>query len=221
VDSGRGAYVADNWEDLIRILALESVRNQFLVVGEDLGTVEPWVRDALARFRILSYRLLYFERAEWGRFKQPQEYPRQALVSTTTHDLATLAGFWAGTDIEARRNAGVLDEAGYHNAKTGRDQDKQHLLEALREMHLLPDGDFWQWSDQVRDACLAYLAQSPAMLLAINHEDLTGESFQQNLPGTTAQYPNWARKMKKTPKEMAEGPATRAMHDLLKRVGRA
>ena len=75
VDASCGAYVGDNWEDLIRILALESVRSQFFVVGEDLGTVEPWVRDALGRFRILSYRLLYFERGEWGRFKRPNEYP--------------------------------------------------------------------------------------------------------------------------------------------------
>ena len=221
VDATCGAYVGDNWEDLIRILALESVRNEFFVVGEDLGTVEPWVREALGRFRILSYRLLYFERGEWGRFKRPAEYPAQALVSTTTHDLATLAGFWIGADIDARRSAGVLDEAGYHNSMAGRDHDKQKLLEALHELGLLPDGDFRQWSDQVRDACLAYLAQSPATLLAINHEDLSGEPYQQNLPGTTAEYPNWSRKMTRSPEEMAATPATASTRELLKRMGRA
>jgi 4-alpha-glucanotransferase len=220
VDASCGAYVGDNWEDLIRILALESVRNQFFVVGEDLGTVEPWVRDALGRFRILSYRLLYFERGEWGSFKRPDEYPQQALVSTTTHDLATLAGFWSGADIEARRNAGVMDDAGYHNAKAGRENDKQRLIEALREMQLLHEGDFTAWSDQIRDACLAYLAQSPAMLLAINHEDLSGEPLQQNLPGTTAQYPNWSRKMAKSPAEMAGASATISTRQLLQRTGR-
>jgi len=221
VDAGSGAYVGDNWEDLIRILALESVRNQFFVVGEDLGTVEPWVREALARFGILSYRLLYFERGEWGRFKRPNDYPRQSLVSTTTHDLATLAGFWTGVDIDARHNAGVLDDAGYHNSKHSRDEDKNRLLEALRETHALPDGDFWQWSDRVRDGCLEYLAESPAMLLAINHEDLTGEPYQQNLPGTTAQYPNWSRKMKTSPAEMAASPVTHSTRELLRRMGRA
>ncbi len=220
VDASCGAYVGDNWEDLIRILALESVRGQFFVVGEDLGTVEPWVRDALARFRILSYRLLYFERGEWGRFKLPREYPEQALVSTTTHDLATLAGFWSGADIAARRNAGVLDDAGYQSSMAGRAQDKQRLIEALRGTGLLPDGDFTQWSDQVRDACLAYLAQAPAMLLAINHEDLSGEPLQQNLPGTTAQYPNWSRKMAKSPAEMTADPATASTRQLLQRTGR-
>jgi len=220
VDASCGAYTSDNWEDLIRILALESVRNRFFVVGEDLGTVEPWVRDALGRFRILSYRLLYFERGEWGRFKRPHEYPQQALVSTTTHDLATLAGFWNGADIDARRNAGVLDDAGYHHSKAGREHDKHLLIEALRETQLLPNGDFTQWSDQVRDACLAYLAQSPAMLLAINHEDLTGERLQQNLPGTTGQYPNWSRKMRESPAEMAGAPATLSTRQLLERTGR-
>ncbi len=220
-DATCGAYVGDNWEDLLRILALESVRNRILIVGEDLGTVEPWVRDALGRFGILSYRLLYFERGDGGRFKLPHEYPGQSLVSTTTHDLPTLSGFWTGADIEARRNAGVLDEAGYHNSRADRERDKQRLLEALRHAHLLPEGDYTHWSDAIRDACLAYLAQSPAMLLAINHEDLTGERAQQNLPGTTAQYPNWARKMTLTPTEMAASPATSSTRDLLRRVGRS
>ena len=68
VDATEGAYVRDRWEDLIRIVALESVRHQVVVVGEDLGTVEPFVREALARFGILSYRLFYFERDQSGRF---------------------------------------------------------------------------------------------------------------------------------------------------------
>lgn len=221
VDAGSGAYVRDNWEDLIRILALESSRNQYFIVGEDLGTVEPWVREVLARFAILSYRLLYFERADGGRFKLPHEYAHQALVSTTTHDLPTLAGFWTGSDIEARKNAGVLDEAGYQGSRADRERDKQRLTEALRQAQLLPDGDHSQWSDQVRDACLAYLAQSPAMLLSLNHEDLSGEPAQQNLPGTTAQYPNWGRKMTHSPEELAAAPVTASTRAILERLGRA
>ncbi|MEO8129971.1 MAG: 4-alpha-glucanotransferase, partial [Bryobacteraceae bacterium] len=55
-DATQGTYVKDHWEDLIRILALESVRNQVVIVGEDLGTVEPAVQDTLKRFSVLSYR---------------------------------------------------------------------------------------------------------------------------------------------------------------------
>ena len=118
-------------EDFLRILALESVRNQVVVVGEDLGTVEPAVRDTLARFGILSYRLFYFEKNERGEFRRYEEYPRQALVSSTTHDLPTLAGFWVGADIEARRRAGMIDEPGYRSQIESRARDKQKMLDVL------------------------------------------------------------------------------------------
>src|SRR5204862_530148 len=96
-----GAYVRDRAQDLVRVLALESVRNQAVIIGEDLGTVEDHVRETLAQFGVLSYRLLIFEQNAEG-FKAPAEYPENALTSTTTHDLPTLAGFWTGEDIEAR-----------------------------------------------------------------------------------------------------------------------
>src|SRR4030095_8276137 len=100
-----GDYVRELNLDYVRILALESVRNSVVVVGEDLGTVEPVVRETLARFGILSYRLFYFEKNERSECRRNDEYPAQALVSSTTRDLPTLAGFWIGTDIDARLNA--------------------------------------------------------------------------------------------------------------------
>ncbi len=109
--ASEGTYVRDRHEDLVRILALESVRHRVLIVGEDLGTVPEIARETLARFGILSYRLFYFERDVTGRFRLPREYPTDALVSVSTHDLPTLAGFWEGADIEARRAAGVLPDA--------------------------------------------------------------------------------------------------------------
>ena len=100
-DATEGAYVREQAADLVKILALESSRNRAVIVGEDLGTVEPDVRAALSAAGILSYRLLYFER-NGAAFKLPGEYPRQALAASTTHDLATIEGFWCGEDIEAR-----------------------------------------------------------------------------------------------------------------------
>ena len=119
----------------MRILALESVRNRVVVVGEDLGTVEPAVRETLARFGILSYRLFYFEKNAARRVPPlTTSIPRQALVSSTTHDLPTLAGFWAGADIDARRAAGMLDEAGFDAQIAGRAggkaEDARHALRA-------------------------------------------------------------------------------------------
>ena len=200
-DAAHGAYVRDHWDDLIRIVALESVRHKVVVIGEDLGTVEPEVRETLARFGILSYRLLYFEKDGQGAFRKPADYSRQALVSSTTHDLPTLAGFWIHRDIEERRKAGVLDDAGYRAQRDGREIEKQKMLDALLAAGLLPAWyprsarDIPELTGELHNAVIGFLASTPSMLLLVNQEDLTKETAQQNLPGTTWQYPNWSRKM--------------------------
>ena len=132
-----GAYVRDRSADLVRVLALESVRNQAVIVGEDLGTVEDEVRETLARFCILSYKLLYFER-NGAEFRLPAEYPVSALTSTSTHDLATMAGYWTGEDIEARYRAKTIDESVRAAQQAERTQDKQRLLDALFAAGLMP-----------------------------------------------------------------------------------
>ncbi|HEX3878182.1 MAG TPA: 4-alpha-glucanotransferase, partial [Bryobacteraceae bacterium] len=130
-DATQGAYVRETSEDYVRVLALESMRNQVTVVGEDLGTVEPEIRETLARFGILSYRLFFFEKNRQGEFRSGAEYPTQSLVSSTTHDLPTLAGFWTGADIEARRKAGVIDDAAYREQWAMRAGEKQKMLDRL------------------------------------------------------------------------------------------
>jgi len=203
-DATQGAYVRESSEDFVRILALESVRNQVVVVGEDLGTVEPSVRETLARFGILSYRLFYFEKNQQGEFRRYDEYPRQALVSSTTHDLPTLAGYWVGADIAARRAAGTIDDAGFRLQSETRAAEKQKMLDVLIEQQLLPPGapraatEWPELSGPLHDAIVGFLALTPSQLLAINQEDLTKELHQQNLPSTTWQYPNWGRKMRFT-----------------------
>ena len=140
MEATEGTYVRDRFEALLSILALESVRNRVIVIGEDLGTVPDEAREVLHRFGILSYRLLYFEQDNNGRFRPPQEYPRDALVSATTHDLPTLAGFWLGRDIDARREAGLLpDEGAYQSMRADRAREKQKLLDLLIDLKLLPD----------------------------------------------------------------------------------
>jgi 4-alpha-glucanotransferase len=185
----------------------------------------------LANFGILSYRLFFFERHGDGRYKMPDEYPRQALVSPTTHDLPTLAGFWKGSDIEARRNAGVLDDAGRHAQWEDRIREKQRMLDALSRANLLPhdyprDAARLPELDEVlHDAAIEFLASTPSMLLLVNQEDLTGEVYQQNLPGTTSQYPNWARKMRFTLEQLGNDAQARTaasrLKTLLRQAGRA
>jgi 4-alpha-glucanotransferase len=211
-DATEGAYVKERSLDFVRILALESVRNQVVIVGEDLGTVEPEIRETLARFGILSYRLFYFEKNERGGFRRHDEYPLQSLVSSTTHDLPTLAGFWSGADIEARRAAGVLDEEGVRAQFAARAEEKQKMLDVLFEQDLMPGhlprhaGDYPELIGELHNAVIGFLARTPSQLLAVNHEDLTKETAQQNLPGTTWQYPNWGRKMRFTVEELRSDP---------------
>lgn len=204
-----GTYVRDRFEALLSILALESVRNQVIVIGEDLGTVPDEAREVLHRFGILSYRLLYFEQDNNGRFRPPQDYPRDALVSATTHDLPTLAGFWLGRDIEARREAGLLpDEGAYQSMRADRAREKQKLLDLLVSLKLVPD---WFPRDaaqvpelvgELHNAIVGFLASTPSKLMLLNQEDLLKQAEQQNLPGSTAEYPNWRRKMKCTVEEL-------------------
>ena len=207
-NAANGAYVKDRPMDLVRILALESQRNNTLIVGEDLGTVENEVRETLAKFGILSYRLMIFEQDAAG-FKRPADYPVQALTSTTTHDLPTITGYWTGEDIEARLKAGVTDQDSYQAQLESRIRDRQRLLDALLAEELLPadhETDAAKvptMSMEIRLAVLEYLAKSESDLWLINQEDLTGEPLQQNLPGTTAEYPNWSRKMRWSLEELA------------------
>jgi len=211
-----GAYVTENYDDLIRILALESVRQQVAIIGEDLGTVQPFVRETLARFGILSYRLFYFEKRANGEFKTYGEYPARALVSSTTHDLPTLAGFWVGEDIEARRRAGMFPDDGmYARQVEARAREKQKMLDLLFSLDLLPAysprsvAQVPELSGELHNAVIGFLALTPSQLLAVNQEDLTKETSQQNLPGTTWQYPNWSRKMKYTVEQLRAEPAAR------------
>ncbi|MFL6416383.1 MAG: 4-alpha-glucanotransferase [Bryobacteraceae bacterium] len=211
--AAEGIYVRDNARDLMRILALESVRSQNIIIGEDLGTVTDEIRDTLAQFSILSYRLFYFEKnRQDGSFKKSYEYPRQALVASSTHDLPTIAGFWQFRDIEARKQAGLVDDSGYWAQREDRGREKQFMLDVLHGENLLPD-DYPRNADLIpeidghlHDAVVAYLAQVPSMILLLNQEDFTKETEQQNLPGSTAQYPNWQRKMNVSVEELFSDP---------------
>src|SRR5574341_1271817 len=196
-----GAYVRYPVEDLLGILALESVRHRAMIVGEDLGTVPDEVRERLGAARVLSYRVLYFERWDDGRAKAPDAYPAQALAVVTTHDLPTLAGFWAGRDIEARAGLGSYrDSAAERAAWEERYQDKLRIWTALKAENLLPPGlpdDLAAVPLMTPELCAAihaYLARTPSWVVMASLEDIVGEMAQTNLPGTLDEYPNWSRK---------------------------
>lgn len=199
--SSEGTYVHYPFEDLLAIIALESVRSKTLVIGEDLGTVPDWVRDQLAKARVLSYRVFYFERRGDGAWKLPTEYPQQALAVATTHDLPTLTGFWSGEDLQVRAGLGAFpDDGARRQAWDERQRDKGRMLGALKQEGLLPSGvsdnpaQVPAMTPALCRAIYAYLARTPSWLVLANLEDGLEEISQTNMPGTVENHPNWTRK---------------------------
>lgn len=199
--ASEGAYVHYPFEDLLAIIALESVRAKTLVIGEDLGTVPDWVREQLAKARVLSYRVFYFERHADGTWKAPSEYPELALAVVTTHDLPTLTGYWSGEDIRIRVGLGFFpDEESRRRVLDERERDKGRMLAALKQEGLLPDGieeDPAKVPVMTQALCRAihtFLAHTPSWVVLANLEDGLEEIAQTNMPGTVETHPNWNRK---------------------------
>jgi 4-alpha-glucanotransferase len=167
-----GAYVAWPGTELVDVVALESVRAGALVVGEDLGTVEPGVRELLGERGLLSTRLLWFED------RPPAQWPTQAMAAVTTHDLPTVAGLWTGVDLADQRAAGV-------EPQVAGDAELRHRLRVAA--HAPDDAPL----DQVVVAAHAALGAGPSMLATAALDDLVGAEHRANLPGTIDQHPNW------------------------------
>ncbi len=204
-----GAYVRYPAEDLLGIVALESVRHQAVIVGEDLGTVPDWVRERLAASGVLSYRVFYFERTGDGECKAPHAYSDQAVAVVTTHDLPTLTGFWAAEDIQVRGRLGLYpDDTARRLAWEERRQVKEGVLRALKAQGLLPDGlteDLSTVPSMTPELCHAihlYLARTPCWMVLATLDDLLEELAQANLPGTVDSYPNWSRKLARSLEEL-------------------
>jgi len=203
----QGAYVDYPFEALLAIAASQSERARCLIVGEDLGTVPDGFRERMERARILSYRLLLFERDADLRFKMPSAYPPLALATATTHDLPTLTGWALGCDLETRERIGLMTTEGKRRACEIRRGEVAQLLCALRSHGDLdgatyevlyrsldvPAGDASFYVPLVR-AAYRYLAATPARLVLVQLDDALGELAQINLPGTHGEYPNWRRK---------------------------
>lgn len=204
-----GAYVAYPFEDLLGLLALEAKRHSAVVIGEDLGTVPEGLRDRLAEANVLGCRVMMFERQDGGAFTTPRHYGRAASASFGTHDLATLAGYWQGRDIDWRGKLAM--EADPAGARRERAEERRRLLRLLRDEGVLPPGldadnppDVL--SDDLDAAIHALLAHSPAPIVLAQLEDVLGLVEQPNLPGTIDEHPNWRRRYPVTVEQIAEHP---------------
>ncbi len=187
---------------MLNTLAKASRQTGTVVVGEDLGTVPEGFREASQKAGLFSYRVLYFEKDARGSFNPPENYPEHALASISTHDLATLAGWWEASDIQLRAEMGRQSEQDTKAAFEQRSKDRIALLEALGQVGLLGEQYIAGINTEVRlpkqldnELVLAihrYVARSTSILFAVQLDDMLMSHKQANLPGTTTEYPNWS-----------------------------
>jgi 4-alpha-glucanotransferase len=196
-----GGYVHYPVHDLLEIVALESVRFRAVVVGEDLGTVAPGLREEMAARNMLSYRLLWFEE------EPPAAWPVPALGAVTTHDLPTVAGLWTGADLADQRAAGLEADA----AST--EELRDHLAEVTAVAATADAGE-------VIAAAHRALAQAPCRLLAATLEDAAGVEARPNMPGTTRPQ-NWCLPLPVTLEELLTAPEPAAIARTLAEGSRA
>ena len=225
MEAKAGAYVNYPFKELIRLVALESWRHACAVVGEDLGTVPDGFRDTMRSANILSYRIFVFERKSDGTFVPPTQYPALAAASAATHDIATLKGFWLGTDIIWRQRLGLYPDRHAQEAEAAeRHRDRSLLLDALVREGLiapaqigefLPEGSEPVYTTELADAILAYLGRSRARLMLVQLEDVLSEVEQANLPGTTDAHPNWRRRLSRSLEEIDRGVELRRVAALI------
>jgi len=192
-----GAYVRYPARDLLGILALESRRSGALVIGEDLGTVPRGLAARLARWGILSSRVLYFER-RGADFRPSKRYSRRALVTANTHDLAPLAGFLSGSDLALRREVGqITSDEELDALRRERARDRDALLRRLAAEALLLDDPASLRPERCCAAVTAFLCRTPAPLVGLSLDDLVGETEAVNLPGvTSSRHRSWTRRMR-------------------------
>jgi 4-alpha-glucanotransferase len=210
-----GTYVHYPFEDLLGVLALESLRAGCRVIGEDLGTVPIGFRERMARARVLSYRILFFEREGDAAFIPAERYPALSLAATGTHDLATFAAWINGSDIDLRASLGVGDPTRVPEEHAEREVDRQRLIATLRRSGDLEADD--PSTEAIMLAAHHFLGRSPARIVMMQIDDAIGEVLPVNVPGTAEQYPNWRRKLTFDLVTIAADPRFAALCETLRR----
>ena len=209
-----GAYLRFPVTDLMRLLAAESHRHGAVVIGEDLGTLPHGYREVLDRNALLGLRVLFFERDWQGGFTPAAHYAPNAVATSTTHDMPTLAGWWRGVDIGLRAGLGLLpegrDEAAEHAA---RDHDRRALWHAVGGEGDPPEAP----EERLGVAVARFLSAAPSALAMLPLEDAILAEEQVNLPGTVEQHPNWRRRLPKPAEALLTEPPAAAILGAMRR----
>jgi 4-alpha-glucanotransferase len=173
MDPSQGTFVRYRADEMLAILAIESERAGAFVVGEDLGTVEPGIRETLADHRVLSYRLLWFEE------EPPSTYPELSMAAITTHDLPTIAGLWSGDDLSAQKSLGLRP-------------NEQALSDIRRKLARMCKLDSRAPIDEVIEQAYSLLSGAASYVATASLDDALAVTERPNMPCTTHERPNWS-----------------------------
>ena len=201
-----GAYLSFPFEDMVRLVKLEAWRKGAIVIAEDLGTRPDGFSESLEAAGVYGMAVLPFARDGEGAFLPAAAYPATSVAMSATHDIATVAGWWTGRDLEwndrlARGGPTAVERA----------QDRAALWQVIGNGAPQPADDD---PALVVDAAIGFLAQTPCPLTLIPMEDMAALVEQPNLPGTIDEHPNWRRRLP------APMPALLAQPEIAARIAR-
>ncbi|MGW3019270.1 4-alpha-glucanotransferase [Streptomyces longwoodensis] len=223
----QGTYVRYDAEAMLAVLVLEASRAGALVIGEDLGTVEPGVRERLRERGVLGTSVLWFER-DWtgdGHPLPPESWRADCLATATTHDLPPTAARLSGEHVELRDRLGLLTRPlDVERAEAA--ADIAEWREVLARLGLAAAGsgagEGGSSEEAEVQAVHRFLLRTPAHMVGVWLPDGVGDRRPQNLPGTWDQYPNWrlpvadAEGRPVTLEEVAASPRMRALMEVLR-----
>jgi 4-alpha-glucanotransferase len=184
-----GTYVRYDHELLADVLAAEAARARAVAIGEDLGTVEPWLRQFLAVRRVLGTSMLWFERRADGTPRRPRGWRRGCLATVGTHDMPPAAAFLTGEQVSIRAGLGLLTRPEEEERAAAR-VETCRWLDMLGRDGLLPRRA-QPSPEEFTVALYAYLTRTPAVLIGVSLAEAAGGRRPQNMPGTVDEYPNW------------------------------
>ena len=187
----QGTYVGFDHDAMLAITCLEAHRAGAIVIGEDLGTVEPWVQEELARRGILGTVISWFER--FGSAVPPERWRHRALASVTVHDLPPTAGYLRGEHVRLRDELGLLTGSEVEEYDAAADE-RAEWAQLLRDRALLSyeaNLDSAEGRSEMVVAMHRAVSGSACMLVGVAAPDLVGDGRAQNQPGTDREYPNW------------------------------
>jgi len=195
-----GSYVEFPLDTLLSITAIESWRAQCTVIGEDLGTVPAGLRERLTAAKILSYRVLWFEK-DGERFRPPDRYPPLSVSCLSSHDLPTFIGWRHGRDIAIQRDAGRLKPEEIDAQMAERRREERSLRETMQQADL----QVGESDADMMAAAHELIAQTPSALVFVQADDLSAETEPLNVPGTDRERPNWRRRQSEPIETVLDG----------------